>query len=174
MMKKVLLIMSAVILLAACSQNAKKEGGTVVQPAASTGAGAEQMETTPMPEKLMPVDTTKVIPAIAEKYSGAVIDVLHLGSEKIESFDVPFSTKVPLTGTPYSIEVMTLFTDFTMVDGGEANKSLDESNPGVKVNIYRDGKVVFNKWLFQNFPTMHGFVDPDGKVGIIMKATKLK
>ncbi len=170
-MKKLLLVIMALVVVSACSQNAKREGGTVAKVPANTAPATSD---TAHVGTLAAVDSSQVMPDIAKIYKGIVIDVTSVADGKITSIEAPFAEKVALASSPYTIEVLSLFTDFTMVDGGVANKSLNEANPGAKVVVRNGDNVIFDGWLFQNFPTMHGFVDPEKKINITMKSTKTK
>ena len=177
-MKKLLIVPLLSIVLIACSQNAGKKDGVV----ASAPAPVEHSETdghdhgsqqpAAKTSSMRPADPDKVIPAVAEKYSGILIGVANKTDKTQKEVAVPFSQRTAIEGTPLSIEVFSLFPDFTMVDGGYANKSMEESNPGAKVKIYKDGQEIFNGWLFQNFPGMHGLNDEQYDIVMINSVLK--
>lgn len=169
-MKKILIVLAAVLVVAACSQNSKKEGGTVaVAPAPVAGEQSPAATTSPAP---LPTPTNALLPEVAAKYKGVKLEVTKLADKTKSNLSVPFGAKTVIDGTPLLIEVESLFPSFTMVEGGMANKSLNEDNPGAKVKIYKAGAVIFDGWLFQNFPEMHGLEDPE--YSVVMVGSVLK
>lgn len=94
-----------------------------------------------------------------------------------ESFEtvVPIGNKVSIDNTPLAVEILGYYPDFVMdEEKGVITKSLEERNPAAKINIYKEGKVVFKGWLFSNFPDVHAFEDNDYDVKLIssVKAEK--
>ncbi len=169
-MKTFLIAALSSLVLFACSQNAGKKEGTVVQaPAAEQKADGGQPAKT---SSMMPMDPDKLIPEVAAKYSGVTVSVIKKADNSSSEIVVPFSQKVAIEGTPLSVEVFSLFPEFKMVEGGVTNTSMEETNPGAKVKIYKDGKEVFNGWLFQSFPGMHGFDDPEFDVIMVNSVLK--
>ncbi len=169
-MKKILLIAISLMLFA-CSQNANKKEGVVASnqnaPVAKEGSAENNNAT-----ETVSLDPDKLSKDVAEIYSGIVISVVNKKDNTNKEISIPFSQRTAIENTPLSIEVLSYFPFFKMVDnGGYANVSMDEENPGSKVKIYKDGKEIFNGWLFQNFPGMHGLDDADYDI-IMVKSIK--
>ncbi len=165
-MKKLLLLVvcfSFSILFVACSQNSKRtpSEGAVPQVNAMKEAGGS--ETSTMGIKTPSTENADVLlPEIAEKYKGIVINVISVKDGKvIDEVVLPFKQKTAIKGTPYSITVDSFFTTFKMDEKGVINSSIEESNPATKVKLYKGDELVFDGWLFQNFPDVHQFSDPE-------------
>lgn len=170
-MKKILLIAISLMLFA-CSQNANKKEGVVASnqnaPVAKEGSAESKNNAT----ESASLDPDKLSKDVAEIYSGIVISVVNKKDNTSKEISIPFTQRTAIEGTPLSIEVLSYFPFFKMVDnGGYANVSMDEENPGSKVKIYKDGKEIFNGWLFQKFPGMHGLDDADYDI-VMVKSIK--
>ena len=171
-MKKFLVMIMASAVLVACSQNAGKKEGVVASGSAGGENTAGVNEPAGKTSSMMPADPDKVIPAVAEKYSGILVAVVNKTDNSKKEVAVPFGQRTAIEGTPIAIEVLSLFPNFTMANGGYVNVSMDEENPGSKVKIYKDGNEVFTGWLFQNFPGQHGMDDPQFDVFMINSVLK--
>lgn len=169
-MKKVLIIALSFMVFA-CSQNANKKEGVVADEKVPV-AKEDVKNTDNKTSNLSSLDPDKVSKEVADIFSGIVISVVNKKDNSTKEVTVPFSQRVLVEGTPISIEVLSYFPFFKMVDnGGYANVSMEEENPGSKVKIYKDGKEIFNGWLFQKFPGMHGLEDPDYNI-LMVKSVK--
>ena len=170
-MKVFLIAVLSLFMFVACSQNAGKKEGTVASVPSAEQKPASNNKDVKV-SSVKPLNSDKLIPEVAEKYSGVVISVIKKSDNSKSEVSVPFSARTAISGTPLAVEVLSLFPDFKMVDGGVANASMEEVNPGAKVKIYKDGKEAFSGWLFQNFPGMHGFDDPDFDVVMVRSVPK--
>ena len=168
-MKKLILLVACLsfsILFVACSQNSKrsKSDGSVPQAIVIKGTGEEAGS----PDSTMGIkppstqNADVLLPEISAKYKGVVINVISVKDGKIiNEVVLPFKKKTAIKGTPYSILVDSFFTTFKMDEKGVINSSMEEVNPATKVKLYKDDKVVFDGWLFQNYPDIHQFTDPE-------------
>lgn len=180
MMKKLILLIACVsfsILFVACSQNSKRpqSDGSVPQVNAMKEAGKQidGSEGSTMGIKPPSTQNTDVLlPEIKERYKGIVLNVISVKDGKIiDELALPFKKKTVIKGTPYSILVDSFFTTFKMDEKGVINSSIEEANPATKVKLYKADKVVFDGWLFQNFPDVHQFSDPEYSF-ILLKGDK--
>lgn len=165
-MKKTIILIVCIVFFG-CSQNTKKDSsGTPMKDVIRQEKTKTQDNGTaggrPM---LKTVKATDLLPEVAKAYKGIVISVADNKTKK--EMEVIFNTDVKVEGTPLTLNVQSLFPDFTIAEGGVANKSMSEKNPGAKVVIKKGKEVVFDGWLFQNFPDTHGFEDPEFKVFMV-------
>lgn len=169
-MKTFLIGLIACAALFGCSQNAKKDGSPI-----SSGASAAQDSAagaSASKQNLRIAEAGELLPEVEKAYKGVVLSVANTKAGTNTEVEVPFGMDFKVEGTPLSVTVQSFFPDFTMVNNQVANKSMNESNPGSKVIIKKDGEVVFDSWLFQKFPDVHGFDDPDFKVIMVKPVAK--
>lgn len=173
-MKKVIILLTCAAIFG-CSQNAKKEG-VPIAPSDTTKQenGSSEKAAAPMgKQNIKASKADELLPEVASVYSGIVVGIANVKTGTNTEIEVPFNTEVKIQGSPFAITVQSLFPDFIMVEGGVANKSTKEGNPGAKVIIKKGSEVAFDGWLFQKFPDAHGFEDPDYKV-IMLKTSPKK
>lgn len=173
-MKKVIILLTCVAILG-CSQNAKKDGVPIAladKTKQENGTSDKAAEPTGK-QNIKASKADELLPDVAKAYKGIVVAVANVKTGTNTEIEVPFNTELKIQGSPLTITVQSLFPDFIMVEGGVANKSTNEGNPGSKVVIKKGGVVAFDGWLFQKFPDAHGFEDPDYKV-IMLKTSPKK
>jgi len=61
---------------------------------------------------------------------------------------VPWHQRVPLTGTPYDVEIDTFLTDFRIVDGTPSLASWEPRNPAVHLRFFEDEHFRGESWYF--------------------------
>ncbi len=180
MMKKLILLvvcLSFSILFVACSQNSKRSesDGSVPKVNAMKDAGMKAGSSADSTMGIKPPSTQNadvLLPEISAKYKGIVLNVVSVKDGKvINEVTLPFKEKTVIKGTPYSILVDSFFTTFKMDEKGVINSSLEEVNPATKVKLYKDDRIVFDGWLFQNYPDVHQFSDPEYSF-ILLKGEK--
>ncbi len=170
MMQKLILLVVCVsfsMLFVACSQNSKRSqsAGSVPQAKVVKDSGMKAGGSEDSTMGIKPPSTQNADVLLAEidkKYKGIILNVVSVKDGKIiDEVALPFKKKTAIKGTPYSILVDSFFTTFKMDEKGVINSSMEEVNPATKVKLYKDGKVVFDGWLFQNYPDIHQFSDPE-------------
>lgn len=174
-MKKLIAGIFVCAALFGCSQNSKKEGTPMATPVAKEKAVAGDNSTSaPMStQTLKAAKADELLPEVASAYKGIVISVTDIKKGSSMEMEVPFGQEIKIKDTPLSVTVQSFFPDFTMVNGGVANKSMNENNPGAKVVIKKDGNMMFDGWLFQKFPGTHGLEDADYNM-IMVKSVPVK
>lgn len=173
-MKKLIAGLFVCALLVGCSQNAKKDGTPMSAPTKQESSVAKNDTSADTGVQNLKVSKSdELLPEIASAYKGIVVSAADIKKGTNVEMEVPFGTETKINNTPLTIIVQSYFPDFTMVNGGVANKSMTENNPGAKVVIKKDGTMVFDGWLFQKFPGAHGFDDPDYNI-IMIKSAPVK
>jgi len=78
---------------------------------------------------------------------------------------IPRGERVPIRGTPLSVEARMLYPDFDLDELGQpTTKSLEPNNPAVLVNFYEGNDPLVSMWLFRNRPELCLRVSPQGEV----------
>lgn len=78
---------------------------------------------------------------------------------------VPRGERVPIQGTPLSVEARMLYPDFDMDGNGQpTTKSLEPNNPAVLVAFYQGEEPMVSLWLFKNRPELCLKVGPGGEI----------
>ncbi len=161
-MKGIISLLPLIILMVACSQNTNRQEFNPV-------AENKPAQTSPITSKqasagMKLTKPTELLPEIASKYSGIKITVINKEDNSESEINAPFGEKISIVNTGLSIEVSSYFTSFTMVNGGVQNVSMDENNPAAKVTISDNEEIVFDGWLFQQYPDMHPFEHPTWRI----------
>ncbi len=168
-MKKLILLVACVsfsILFVACSQNSKRSQSDSSVPQVKvvkeTGKDIGSPDSTMGIKPPSTQNADVLLPEISAKYKGIILNVISVKDGKIiDEVVLPFKEKIAIKGTPYSILVDSFFTTFKMDEKGVINSSMEEVNPATKVKLYKDDKIAFDGWLFQNYPDVHQFSDPE-------------
>lgn len=161
-MKRLIILCLAVFVIS-CSQNTiKEEGSESAQPQKQQQSEqpAAQMQSTS--EKL-PVENRIIVPEdVAKKYKSVILSVVDKKSNKDFETEVLIGQKSQVSGTNLSVEVGYYLPDFVMdADNKMTSKSVDDNNPAAKVKVYKGDELVFDGWLFKNFPDIHPFDDEE-------------
>lgn len=170
----ILLILS---LSLACSQNVSKEEKSdskplVVEEKKSTQqTGGEVSNTNQTP---VPVEKRITVPEdVAKKFKSVIFSVDDKKANKSLETEVLIGQKAEVAGTVVGVELEYYLPDFVMGENSVmTSKGVEENNPAAKVKIYKSGQLVFDGWLFKNYPDMHPFVDEE--YGVSLKASVLK
>jgi cytochrome c biogenesis protein len=73
--------------------------------------------------------------------------------------------RVPIRGTPLSVEAMMLYPDFDVDEAGRpTTKSLEPNNPAVLVRFFQGENPMVTMWLFQKRPEVCLRVGPKGEL----------
>lgn len=172
-MKRLIVLCLAVFVIS-CSQNTiKEEGRESAQPQKQQQSEqpAAQMQST---SEKAPVENRIIVPEdVAKKYKSVILSVVDKKSNKDFETEVLIGQKSQVSGTNLSIEVEQYLPDFVMgPDNKITSKSVDDNNPAAKVKVYKGDELVFDGWLFKNFPDIHPFDDEDYSIklkGSVMK-----
>ncbi|MFQ5480270.1 MAG: cytochrome c biogenesis protein ResB [Thermodesulfobacteriota bacterium] len=70
------------------------------------------------------------------------------------TLSVDWGKTVAVKGTPYSIKLMGYAADFAYDNNTKTvfSQSAESKNPAVHIEIYKDGEMISNPWLFLNYP----------------------
>lgn len=163
---KVLLVVAFTIVFISCSQNSKRPGGVDGSKKVSESVLLHDHADDVVVQTAVPsvkVDNSgALIPEIEKLYKGIKLELRDSKTgKKIKDIDLPFKERIAIEPTPYSILTESYFTSFKVEDSGINNISMREENPASKIKIYKGDEVVFDGWLFQNYPDIHQFVDPE-------------
>jgi hypothetical protein len=178
-MKKLLIIFLSLGIFA-CSQNTVKEEETQQEPVKKvetvqkTENPHQQQMTNPHANKPAAPEKKIIIPKeVSSKFKSVIIEVGYKTTNKTVDTDVLIGQKAEVAGTPLVIEVEAYLPDFTMDQNSTmTSKSAKENNPAAKIKVYKADKLVFDGWLFKNFPDVHPFEDPEYKLSL--KSSVLK
>lgn len=166
-MKKLFILIIIAMLLISCSQNTVKEDesapskpsveASVSKKSEEPAQGAEDphKEKAPVQKKIVVPDT------VTAKFKSIILEVGHKKTNKAVDTDILIGQKAEVAGTPLTVELEAFLPDFMMSTDSITSKSAEENQPAVKVKVYRSEKLVFDGWLFKNFPDMHPFSDED-------------
>ena len=164
-MRKLLVLAIIPLFFLACSQNTIKEDENSTK---SNAKVSEIKETKKEEVKQEPVKKEKkiIVPQeVSDKYKSLIIELTQNKTNKTVETNIIIGQKAEIAGTPLSIEVEAYLPDFVMNDNSiMTSKSAEENNPAAKVKIYKYDNLVFDGWLFKNFPNTHSFEDPDYKI----------
>jgi hypothetical protein len=156
------------LIFLACSQNTVKEDKKEeINQVSVTKKDSEQVSK----ENQVKQETVKkekkiIIPQeVSAKYKSLILEITHAKTNKTIETNVIIGQKAEIAGTPLVIEVESYLPDFTMTDDSVmTSKTTEENNPAAKIKVYKDGTLVFDGWLFKNYPNTHAFEDPDYKI----------
>ncbi len=150
-----LMIFTILIIFTACSQNTNRQEFSQNNSAPALSVTPKQASA-----NMKLTKPTELLPEIVEKYSGIKILAINKNDGSKIEIVAPFGQKTAIDGTSLEIITASYFTNFTMVDGGVKNVSMEENNPSAKVIIIDNGRQVFDGWLFQEYPDMHPYENP--------------
>lgn len=161
-MKNILTLAIILLFSVACSQNTVKEEDSKINE--STTVKTVKNET---PEKTANTDNKIekkiIIPKeVSAKYKSLIMEVGYKKPNKSVDTDILIGQKAEIAGTPLTIELEAYLPDFVMNESSiMTSKSAEENNPAAKIKVFKSGNLVFDGWLFKNFPDAHPFDDPD-------------
>ena len=180
-MKK-LFVITIALMFFACSQNTVKEEETQQEPVKTVKTQVVQKTENPHQQQMQNPHANKpaapqkkvIVPKeVSSKYKSVIIEVVYKTTNKTVDTDVLIGQKAEVAGTPLTIEVEAYLPDFVMDQNSMmTSKSAEEKNPAVKVKVYKADKLVFDGWLFKNFPDVHPFEDPEYKLSLKSSVTK--
>lgn len=177
---KILRYVLALLILAmffGCSQNVSKEEKSESKPLVVEEKKPVQQNNTESAsanQTPAPVEKRIVVPEdVMKKFKSLILSVDDKKANKSFETEVLLGQKSDAAGTPISIELEYYLPDFVMGENSVmTSKSPDENNPAAKVKIYKSGQVVFDGWLFKNYPDMHPFTDDE--YGVSLKGSVMK
>ncbi|MBZ4642592.1 MAG: hypothetical protein PWQ25_304 [Deferribacteres bacterium] len=176
-MKKLIVVVLGMFLFA-CSQNTVKDentenSATNGQPIQTQQSEKPAVSSQESSQKVPQEKRISVPEEVVKKFKSVIIAVSDKKSNKDFETEVLIGQKAQAVGTNLTIEVEYYLPDFVMdANSFMTSKSADENNPAAKVKIYKAQELVFDGWLFKNFPDMHPFVDED--YAISLKGSVLK
>lgn len=97
------------------------------------------------------------------KFKSVIIEVNDnsSGAPKSIEREIMIGQKAEIAGTPLAIEVEHYLPDFVMDQSGVmTSRSADENMPAAKIKVYNKQGLIFDGWLFKNFPGIHSFQHP--------------
>ncbi|MFH0883208.1 MAG: hypothetical protein V2A56_09510 [bacterium] len=111
-----------------------------------------EMQETAVP----PVEHTHGSNAGTPTITAAKIAIQGGNGEDLGIVTVNPNQEIEVEGTPYKIRITDFYTHWNW-DSGPINLSPEEQNPAVKVEVLKDGKVIYYSWAFQHikFFRMH-------------------
>lgn len=161
-MKKLLVMLLIMVGMVACSQNSSNEVVNADNASQQPAASADNATAEPAPAKVIDIPAD-----VQAMYKGLIVSIVDKKSNKETDTEVLIGQKVDVAGTPVSVEIEAYLPDFVMDEAGKiTSKSTEEGNPAAKVKIYKAGAMVFEGWLFKNFPDIHPFEDADYGVSL--------
>ena len=180
-MKKLFILLISFAFLA-CSQNTVKEDESKDEPVKKVSTQQVQKTENPHQQQVENPHANKpaapqkkiIVPKeVSAKYKSVIIEVGYKTTNKTVDTDVLIGQKAEVPGTPLVIEVEAYLPDFTMDQNSlMTSKSANENNPAAKVKVFKEGKLVFDGWLFKKFPDVHPFEDPEYKLRFKSSVTK--
>jgi hypothetical protein len=105
-----------------------------------------------------PAERTVSLPdSVKGKWSAVKVEVLYKEKNEKKQFDVPLNSDFAVPDSDIVISVGEFFPEFTLDGNTYTSISNEEKNPATKVKITQEDKVIFEGWLFTNFPSVHPF-----------------
>ena len=105
---------------------------------------------------------------VKERFKGVELVVNSKTGGKNIHIDVGIGETVDVADTSLNIEIEAYYPDFIMDElNGIVTKSLDEKNPSAKIKIYKEHNLIFDGWLFKNYPDVHPFDDDEYDIRLI-------
>jgi hypothetical protein len=156
------------ILIGGCTQNAVKEDNTADNKSPVTQKEAVKETVKPVDNSVKESSEYFSNDDILKVYKSLIIRVSSKKNNKSNDIEIEIGGKKDLEDPSFSIGIVSYFPDFVMDEKrGVITKSLEDRNPAAKVKIYKNDKLVFNGWLFANFPDIHAFEDPEYNIKLI-------
>ncbi|TYB33632.1 MAG: DUF2155 domain-containing protein [Flexistipes sinusarabici] len=100
---------------------------------------------------------------VKAKFKSVIVEVSDnsSGSPKFIEREIMIGQKAEISGTPLTVEVEHYLPDFVMDQSGVmTSRSADENMPAAKIKVYNKQGLIFDGWLFKNFPGIHSFQHP--------------
>ncbi len=105
-----------------------------------------------------PTERTVALPdSVKGKWAAVKIEVLYKEKNEKKQFDVPLNSDFAVPDSDIVISVGEFFPEFTLDGNTYTSISNEQKNPATKVKITQQDKVIFEGWLFTNFPSVHPF-----------------
>jgi hypothetical protein len=101
-----------------------------------------------------------VPPFVAGKWKAVRIAVLDKTNVSQKTYTIPIGGSLTIPSSRMSVKVETFLPAFTMEGSTMTSASNELKNPGAKVQITENGAVIFEGWLFSQFPNTHAFMHP--------------
>jgi hypothetical protein len=175
-MFKTVYLLIAAFMIFACSQGVVEEKSTEKT---ETPAAAQQEEAAEQPimnpHATIPKEKQIIVPQeVSDKYKSLILGVKNEKEGIDVQTEVLIGQTAEIKGTPYSVLVENYLPDFVI--NGETvftTRTAEENNPAAKIKVFEGDNMVFDGWLYKNFPDMHGsFSNPDYVLSMIKSVSK--
>jgi len=104
---------------------------------------------------------------IKGKWKAVVLTVEDRSMGTNHDYTVDLGKTLEIPDSDLTVEVNEFFPAFLMQGSNITSASNNPENPAAKIEVKEGGTLVFDGWLFANFPTTHPF--PHQRFGIILK-----
>ncbi len=156
-MKKITLLVAALMLVALAGTGCKKKQpppmppqGTMEQPGMP---GAPHGEGGPPP-----VEKTIVVPGdVKAAWKAVKIEVEFKEKKAKKQFTVPLNSEFKVPDSGLTLKVGAFLPQFKMEQDRITSGSNNPENPVVRIEVFEEGKEIFQGWLFSKFPAVHPF-----------------
>lgn len=106
-------------------------------------------------------DSKIIVPAgVQERWKAVKVAVFDKPAAVQKIYSIPVGGRLAVPSSDLVIEVEAFLPAFTMEGPVITSSSLELKNPGAKVRILENGKMIFRGWLFSLFPKTHAFMHP--------------
>ncbi len=130
--------------------SSQSQGGGVAQGGGGPGGKADGQNAGDVPGA-QPVPAKQWREKGLPKVKSAQLAVQLAPDEEPIMMDISASQITPIPGTDYSIKMTGFYTHHAWgLDGRARNLSNNEANPAAHVEIYQDGKMIYDSWGFQD------------------------
>ncbi|MEC9493339.1 DUF2155 domain-containing protein [Flexistipes sp.] len=100
---------------------------------------------------------------VKAKFKSVIVEISDnsSGSPKFIEREIMIGQKAEISGTPLTVEVEHYLPDFVMDQSGVmTSRTAEENMPAAKIKVYNKQGLIFDGWLFKNFPGIHSFQHP--------------
>jgi len=94
---------------------------------------------------------------LKKRWRGIRIRIVDVPGGRQALWDVHPGRPVPIPGLGLSVKVNVILSHFAMGGGVVRADGDDSGNPAAEVQVFEDGKQVWEGWMFQRFPDLRQF-----------------
>jgi len=151
-----------------CSQNTAKEEISDSYNESNKQIEEKRTGSTPNSTSSDKLNLENLLEQVKERFKGVELVVNSKTGGKNIHIYVGIGETVDVADTSLNIEIEAYYPDFIMDElNGIVTKSLDEKNPSAKIKIYKKHNLIFDGWLFKNYPDIHPFDDDEYDIRLI-------
>ncbi|HEX9758150.1 MAG TPA: hypothetical protein VGB26_10180 [Nitrospiria bacterium] len=147
-----------------CNPKEEKQKGVAEAPSPPSQTPSLPSDHPPLTQGMEPMvpplqgNSPTVVPKeVQGKWKAVRLMVDDKVKNKSKEFVVNLNKRLVVPDSKLTVQVGDFLPDLKIQESTFTSASNDLSNPAVHVNIFEDGKPIFDGWLFSMFPTIHPF-----------------